>query len=280
MTEVADHHRKLSNEAWRDILVRSIYTPSIDGIEFPRFPENELQRNTVGSSNEHALNEAYNFYSEMKRQAARLGMPVNLNSRILDFGCSWGRYLRYFWRDVYTHNLFGVDIDPDVLKLSARLKVPGQLSRIVPEGSLPYETASFTHAFSYSVFTHLPEHISLRWIAEIARVLKPGGVFVFTVEPPRFIDFVASIPPDAEFAWHRGLRAALGDPEEARERAERGELVYLATGGGDYRAADVYGDAVIPELYARSRWIEHFEIAEYIDEQTKFWQAVVVARRV
>ncbi|CAN7468659.1 class I SAM-dependent methyltransferase [Phyllobacterium sp. LjRoot231] len=280
MTEVADHHRELSNEAWLDILKRSIREPVIDGIPFPRFPANELQKNTVGSSNEDALSEACNFYSEMKKQSARLDMPVNLNSRILDFGCSWGRYLRYFWRDVYSHNLMGVDTDPDVLKISQDLKVPGVLSRIEPNGFLPYESASFTHAFSYSVFTHLPENISLHWIAEIARVLKPGGVFVFTVEPPRFIDFVASIPLDAEFKWHRGLRAALGDPDEAREKAERGELVYLPTGGGDYRAADVYGDTVIPEIYARSRWIELFEIVEYIDEPSKFWQAVVIARRL
>jgi SAM-dependent methyltransferase len=280
LTEVADHHRALSNEEWASLLKRSIHTPVIDGVKFPRFPANELQRNTVGSSGEHALNEAYNFYNEMKRQSARLGLPVNLGSRVLDFGCAWGRFLRFFWRDVYSHNLMGVDTDPDLLKLCSELGVPGVLSRIEPTGSLPYETASFTHALSYSVFTHLPESISLHWITEIARVLRSGGIFCFTVEPPRFIDFVAAIAVDAEFAWHRALRAALGDPDVARERVERGELFYLPTGGGDYRAADVYGDTVIPEIYVRSKWIHLFEIVEYIDEPREFWQAVVVSRRL
>lgn len=280
MTEVADHHRRLSNEEWLKILIRSIKTPLIDGIQFPKFPSDELQRNTVGSSNEDALNEAFNFYREVKEQSLRLGKPLNLSSRILDFGCSWGRYLRFFWRDIYSKNLLGVDIDPDVLKISVDLGVPGLLSHISPHGELPFESKSLSHVFSYSVFTHLPENISLHWIEEIARVLEQGGIFIFTVEPPRFIDFVASIPADAEFAWHRGLRAALGDPSEARRKAERGELVYLPTGGGNHRASDIYGDAVIPEIYARSRWAEYFEVIEYIDEPDKFWQAVVVARRI
>jgi SAM-dependent methyltransferase len=279
LTEVADHHRHITNEEWLEVLKRSVHVSEIDGIEFPKFPPAELQSMTVGSANEDALQEAYNFYKEVKEQAVRLGNPIGLDSKILDFGCSWGRYLRFFWRDTYAKNLLGVDIDPDVLKISADLKVPGVLSRIDPRGDLPFESSSLSHAFSYSVFTHLPENISLHWIKEIARVLKPGGVFVFTVEPPRFIDFVADIPVNAESAWHRGLRAALGNPDEARRKAARGELVYLPTGGGDYRAADVYGDAVIPESYARTKWSEYFEVAEYIDEPNRFWQAVVVARR-
>lgn len=278
MTEVAEHHRKLTNQEWLDVLKRSVQQPEIDGIRFPAFPPDSLQSSTVGSANEHALTEAFVFYDEMTNRAEKLGIPIDLDSRILDFGCAWGRYLRYFWRDVLSKNLVGVDVNPEVINLSTQLRVPGVLRHIDPRGTLPFETASFSHAFSYSVFSHLPEEMSKHWIAEIARVVKPSGLFMFTVEPPRFIDFVETIPDDTDSAWHQGLKNALGDPKTAKEKTAKGEFVYLPTSGGKYLPAEVYGDAVISETYARREWSEMFDIIDYIDEPSKFWQAVVVAQ--
>ncbi len=277
--EVAEHHRRMTNKEWLGVLKRSIDEPIIDGIDFPRFPDEALQRSTVGSSYENTLSEAYVFYDEMKRRADQFSIPVDTDSTILDFGCAWGRYLRFFWRDVLERNLHGVDVNPDVITLCNRLQVPGVLQVIDPHDPLPFDSGYFSHAFSYSVLSHLPEPVSRHWIGEIARVLKPSSLFMFTVEPPRFIDFVAAIPANAESPWHQGLRNALTDPEAARRKAANGEFVYLSTGGGPHLPPDVYGDAVISKEYAIREWSDHFEIVEYIDDPSLFWQAVVIARR-
>jgi len=74
--------------------------------------------------------------------------------------------------------LHGIDLDADpegVAKILARRGRTAQLQR----GSvyaLPYEAASFDLVFCFSVFEHLDEYG--RGLAEVARVLKPGGLFL------------------------------------------------------------------------------------------------------
>src|SRR5262245_11412587 len=104
--------QKLSDQQWTDLLVRSVRETVIDGLEFPRFPPEVVQSQFVGSSNEGALREASKFYSFVKSHAHALGAPISDNSVLLDFGCGWGRFLRFFWKDVPADRLIGVDVDP------------------------------------------------------------------------------------------------------------------------------------------------------------------------
>ena len=74
--------------------------------------------------------------------------------------------------------LHGVDLDADPAVVSPILAAKGLASRLV-RGSvyaLPYEDASFDLVFSFSVFEHL--HDYPRALAEVARVLRPGGLFL------------------------------------------------------------------------------------------------------
>jgi predicted RNA methylase len=45
------------------------------------------------------------------------GRPLSPETRILDFGCGWGRILRFFLKDVPAKNLIGVDVDPEVIEI-------------------------------------------------------------------------------------------------------------------------------------------------------------------
>lgn len=40
---------------------------------------------------------------------------------------------------------------------------------------------TFDFAFAFSVFTHIPMELQQRWVAELARILKPGGVATITI---------------------------------------------------------------------------------------------------
>jgi hypothetical protein len=98
------------------MLLKSIKSKRVDGIEFPGFPEESVQAQFVGSSNEAALREGFEFYKAVKEYASALGMPLNNgSSKLLDFGCGWGRYLRFFYNDIDEQNLYGVDIGPTIL---------------------------------------------------------------------------------------------------------------------------------------------------------------------
>ena len=68
---------QLTDDEWLALLVRSVTEPVIDGIRMPGFPDDMLQRNTVGSAGEQALREAFTFISFVKKYARELGHPVN-----------------------------------------------------------------------------------------------------------------------------------------------------------------------------------------------------------
>ena len=238
----------------------------------------QIQRQFVGSSNESALDEALNFYKLVRGYSSALGMPIDYNdSKLLDFGCGWGRFLRFFWRDFKPENLYGIDTDPNILAECHSCGLNAILQQIEPTGKLPFPDNTFSHIIAYSVFSHLPEEISKHWISEISRVSKPGAVFVCTTEPRRFLDFIENIPDNTGSEWERALRCMAGDIELAKKKFDNGEFLYIPTGGGDYRSSDVYGDAVIPHSYIEREWSRYFYLRKYIEDS--FWQAVVINQK-
>ena len=277
--QVADRHRSISDAQWTEILKRSIREPVIDGVAFPAFPPEQIQANFVGSSNEVALHEAHEFYTFFKERALTLSNPVDRSSVFLDFGCGWGRFLRFFWRDVDAEKLCGVDTDPTVLDLCRQLGVEAILNHIEPLGRLPFPDRTFTHIMAYSVLTHLPEQVQFHWLDELARVSQPGCVFICTTEPRRFLHFVESIPQDAPSPWHEAIKRCAGDVAALKKKFDEGEFVYIPTGGGEYRDESVYGEAVIPPSYINEHWSKHFYVDDYLDDAQRFWQAVVVYQR-
>lgn len=267
------------DQAWLDLLIRSVNEPIINGIGMPRFPHASVQESFIGSSDAHALQEGFNFYNYVKGYATALGMPLHANSKLLDFGCGWGRYTRLFWNDIDEAGLYGVDTDPDIIAVSRALGNPGKYDRIDPHGKLPYEDGFFDVITAYSVFSHLPEKVATHWMAELARVSKSGCVLAYTTEPRRFLDFIADIPQPSPSAWHTGLARFKSEIPKYLRDFDNGKFCYIPTSGGEHRGSEVYGDAVISESYMKKNWTKYFRIFAYIDDPDKFWQAFIVAQR-
>jgi len=274
--------RLLSDDSWLQLLVASLDPPTATAMSLPGFPESSIQIQFTGSDNAQTLQEAFAFYALAKRRAAALDRPLGSDSRLLDFGVGWGRLLRIFLRDIATDNLFGCDIDPNVIDLCRQLGVPGNLDRIYAGGKLPYPDAFFDIMVSYSVFTHLPEPVHRHWLEELARVARPGCVFVLTLEPRSFIDLVAGLGGHSsmETSWHAQLAKYAELCPALYSAFDKGQIAYIPTGGGgDYRDTSVYGDAVVPLAYIKSEWSRYFEVCDYIDNDTNYCQAVLIVRR-
>lgn len=266
-------------EAWHNLLIRSVTEPIIDGIEMPRFPHGNVQRGFVGSADELTLSESFNFWRYVKETCAHVNNPINRDTRFLDFGSAWGRYTRFFWRDIAPKMIKGCDIDPEIIATCQGLGVPGDFSVIAADGSLPYADKSMDLIIAYSVFTHLPEATANHWMKELSRVAAPGCVVAYTVEPRRFLNFIETLDPDSESMWHALLATYKDRIPEMLKQFDRGEICYIPTSGGAYRDADIYGDAAIPEAYIRQNWTKYFKLLRYHDEPTEFWQAVVTAQK-
>jgi hypothetical protein len=278
--QLPERIRLLDDRQWLDLLIRSIHEREVDGVKFPGFPEESVQRDFVGSANEPALREAFNFYCLVKNYAAAYARPIGGDHGFLDFGMGWGRFLRFFWKDVCVSNLYGCDVDADVVQTARNLGVPGNLDRLYAYGKLPYADGSLQGAMAYSVFTHLPEPVHRHWMLELARVLQPGAVFSFTVEPRRFVDFIEAVPDGTTSGWQWALHGYAPRAAELRAMYDRGEFVYLPTGGGDFRGPAVYGDAIVPRTYLEANWAPYFAVRDYIDDPNRFWQAAVVVQRI
>ncbi len=218
--------RGLSDDEWIETIVRSIREPLIDGVVFPGFPSDDLQAMVVGSSNEHAIREAGSFYKHIKASYAHATGTELTDAVTLDFGIGWGRIARLFARDAGIGRLYGVDPLQLMVEVCRETRVPASISINQPEGLLPFRDGIFDLVYAFSVFTHLPENVSLHWIDELYRVTRPGGVVVMTVEPPRFIDFCRSIT-DAQAErsnWHKFLRDRISEMPDAEQQAAEGGL--------------------------------------------------------
>lgn len=270
----------LPDDDWLNVLIRSVDTPSYRGFPLPGFPAEGLQTGIVGSSNESALREGFNFYRAVKALCADHGHPLGADTRLLDFGTGWGRYSRIFMKEIAPDNITGVDVDPSLVQV-CRSTFPYCNFEVVPPFP-PTELGAgqFDLVIAYSVFSHLSEAAATAWIEEFARILAPGGMIAITTQGRRFIDYCEHIRRSGEIThpWHLKLAQSFTDVEACQAAYERGEFLYSATGGGDARPSSFYGEALVPPGFVERVWSRFLEPVAFIDDGS-LPQALIVMRK-
>jgi SAM-dependent methyltransferase len=251
--EALARFRDLDDDLWTLLLLRQYESyPNIRAL-LPEMPEAELQRFWNGASGLTLMNEAKAFYRHVKAMAAAHGPRPLAESRVLDFGCGWGRITRFFARDVAPGALLGVDPSEEILAVCRRHRVPAELARseFLPE-SLPF--ADVDVAYAFSVFTHLSEAAAESCLTALHGSLSPGGLLIATIRPPGYLerdpDLRAAVGGDGdpvEVVARRGYVFAPDDPE--------GHPQY---GGGEM----AYGDTVVSLAHVRDRWSDRFELLD------------------
>jgi SAM-dependent methyltransferase len=105
-----------------------------------------------------------------------LRLPPGEGRTLLDVGCNWGRWSVAAARLGYRP----LGLDPSLPAVLAARRVASELGAdaefVVGDARhLPLPDASVDVVFSYSVFHHFSRDDALRALAEIRRVVKPGG---------------------------------------------------------------------------------------------------------
>ena len=119
------------------------------------------------------------FYSEYKiadilDDIKRLGLA---HDRILDFGAGIGNSVPFFEKYFAASQVTYLDVSSNSLELCERNATMDAQFSFYDGKTIPFETGSFDVIFTACVFHHIPpeDHVSL--LAEIRRVLRPGGRF-------------------------------------------------------------------------------------------------------
>lgn len=273
--------RESSDEEWLAALLDSVEQPVFKGFLMPGFPEEYIQIGMVGSSNQTALREGFNFYRTVRKICQKDGVQWDIDSQLLDFGTGWGRYARIFVRDFRPDNVYGIDVDPGFIDICKKTFPFGHFSVTPTLPPCGLETGKFDLIIGYSVFSHLAEHVANAWIGEFARLLKPGGHIAITTQGKSLIRVCAEHRKNNEHkhVWHKNLAESFVDTEACEQAYDRGEFLFSATGGGEHRAASVYGEAIIPKKYVEKHWSNNFELVAFL-EPDPLPQALIVLRKI
>jgi SAM-dependent methyltransferase len=113
------------------------------------------------------------FDNELKQVGGGLEAP----SSIVDIGCGCGRLSR--WVLNYNNNVFGVDINPKLVRWSSK-NLRGKWALCELKKPMPYPDCKFDLAYACSVITHLREETAREWLADVSRILQFGGRFLLT----------------------------------------------------------------------------------------------------
>ncbi|MEO1026811.1 MAG: class I SAM-dependent methyltransferase [Pseudomonadota bacterium] len=98
-------------------------------------------------------------------------------ARVLDLGAGVGRHA--LWLAGQGFDATALDAAPEGL---AEIDKVGSVETVEARmDDLPFADAEFDHIVSWNVIYHGDENILLRTIAEMRRVLKPGGTFIGTM---------------------------------------------------------------------------------------------------
>lgn len=210
-------------------------------------------------------------YLKIMEAANRLGVSVD---RVFDFGCASGRVIRHFLAQSNVSEVWGSDINQRHIRwLYEHLP-----ERIVPVFNhtlpmLPCEDNYFDVVSAFSVFTHI-DTFETAWLAELRRILKPGGMAYLTVhnestweilrgeltnENNRLVQSIRKVEPDFD-------RIVMGPLPETR-------TVYRFTQQGPYRAQVFHSDVFLKRV-----WSRFFEIVDILPRH-HVRQTVVLLRK-
>ena len=273
---IIEKFSKLTDPEWRKVLEKSVHLHSIEGVKLPRFAEVSIQNQYTGSHNEQTLREMSDFYSLIKSISHKHGKEINLNTKILDFGCGWGRTIRFFLKDIMSENIYGTDVSESMINIC---KESFNCCNFSTNNALPTTSTKelqqanfFDVIYAYSVFTHLSEESHIKWIKELSRILKPGGILITTVQKKDLIPgLIRKKQIGLEISeWENGVIKKFENYSD--KDYENGTYIFRSDTPNGH-----YGDTISPIKYIQKEWPKTLNFKEYITENTI--QAIVVMQK-
>lgn len=222
--------------------------------------DDELMFDVTGYSQARHLKDFYATF-------ATGGGPPRTPRRVLDWGVGCGRCSRFLEKEWGVEVVYGADIDPvNVGWLRDSVSRPDHYVLHSPDPPLPFDQATFDFIYAISVFTHLAEERQRSWLAELRRIVRPGGIVVATTH---------------------GLStffAAVNDGAALREFLRRGFFVHgvntdLDSDFEEAKNLQPYVNVFHTLKYIYEVWSEYFEVVRLYPAGILMQDYIVLRRR-
>lgn len=244
--------------------------PPLDDEEFP-LPPDELRWRVTGHRDSDLVFRQIGRVSLDDQQIVlRLtGRTMESFESVLDFGCGCGRVMRHMAK-ISTHlSLHGCDIDGDAIAWASKNLPFATFRQNAPLPPLPYEDGQFDLVVNHSVFTHLPEDYQDAWLAELRRVVRPGGYLLLSVAGP--------------FAFSGLVQTWLDHPADPsamqREMDERGFVYVVNDAWQGSCFPDFYHSAFHSPAYVVNHWSRYLTVLAYAPQAALSFIDLVLLRR-
>ncbi|TMJ03950.1 MAG: class I SAM-dependent methyltransferase [Alphaproteobacteria bacterium] len=223
-------------------------------------PEPQGRVRVAGHDSAFLFNlEGYSIARKLDALAQRYaGRPLAALGPVLDWGCGGGRTSRFLARNGVV--LSGVDIDADNVRWCAQ-HIRGSFTTIRPEPPTAYADDFFGAIAGISVFTHLSQEYEALWLAELARIARPGALLFLSV-----LGRVA--------AARENLLEQLMSDGDGFVDAGRNPGIDAVTHGSAY-----YRNILHRPDYVARAWGKYFEIVSIEEGIVGNYQDLVVARK-
>lgn len=250
----------------------------------PGWPSEDVYLTATGYTGERAQRHAFSLYRLFRGLVENHQGRLDEGAAILDFGCGWGRILRFFLRDVDPSELWGIDIRHKSIEVACQLfQGKGHFEAINAHPPTAFPEGMFGLIYSYSVFSHLAEDVHNEWLAEFRRILKPDGILIATTLPRSFMEMVdrfrkKGLPQhDARLGdYMKELAATFPDMEKHLADYDNGKYCFAHR---VTKRGQAYGETCIPKQYVLDRWTGYFTFVDYIDDPEVCDQNVIVVSK-
>src|ERR1700736_770367 len=162
----------------------------------PGLPPVSMQETFTGSAGFSTLYEGFLAYQLFKRCYETHVGPIENARGILDFGCGWGRIIRFFLKDVRPEKITGVDQVEKAIQCCLETNRWCNFKFIEPYPPVPLTSESFDLIYLYSVFSHLSEEMHWELLKEFHRLLRPAGMVIATTRRRDFIEWCRDLRED------------------------------------------------------------------------------------
>lgn len=153
----------------------------------PPLPPEDLRERVAGTRDPEWFDQSgRRTVAEWTRALHCADVDFSNAGTVLDFGCGCGRVARHLRGTLAPHQgLVCADVDAEAIGWVRHNIQDVRTVELPNYAPSPLADGEIDLIVSQSVFTHLPEDVQMGWLADLRRILRPGGVLLTSIHGPK-----------------------------------------------------------------------------------------------